>query len=192
MLNLARIRTWLWDDRPKTPTLAMYSFALLQTSKMADKDKKKKDDKKEEKKDKKEEKKETKKDDKKDKKDDKKKDDKKKDDKKDKKDKGSSSAKKPDASKASKQLKKEYDTWVDGDDETAQIGTLVKNVVLGNQNLTLLWSSHPLPEWKKIDGENSQITFRFGDAERFSVTFPEDYPNTDERFVRSHTPPSLF
>lgn len=35
-------------------------------------------------------------------------------------------------------------------------------------------------EWKRVEDE--VLWFRFGDAEKFSVTFPTDYPNTSDRF----------
>lgn len=59
-------------------------------------------------------------------------------------------------SKVVKALSAEYEEWIEGDHETANI------------------------EWKRVEDE--VIWFRFGDAEKFSVTFPSDYPNTTDRF----------
>lgn len=39
--------------------------------------------------------------------------------------------------------------------------------------------------WVKVNEDDFQVLLRFGDHDDFSVTYPEDYPNTDDAFVRS-------
>jgi ubiquitin-conjugating enzyme E2 Q len=68
-------------------------------------------------------------------------------DKKDKKPKAGSK----DREKVVKQMQKEFDSWLEEADETANI------------------------EWKKTDAAEGRVFFRFGDAEYFSLTFPDVY-----------------
>jgi len=67
--------------------------------------------------------------------------------------------KKEEGNKTTKALKKEFEEWSDSGVETAML------------------------EWKKVALEDSMVHFAFGDGkDRFTLTFPEDYPNTEERF----------
>lgn len=69
---------------------------------------------------------------------------------KDKKEKKSKSGSK-EREKVVKQMQKDYDAWLEEADETANI------------------------EWKKTDTAEGRVFFRFGDAEYFSLTFPDAY-----------------